>query len=313
MASCVIKPTIKVGNEERESKLFNDLLSFTGNRESAQNIWALSQVPEIMSKLDISRDENGEPTLESLDKALNIKSLLDKNLSLLGEKISLGATDKKGNPIIHKSPELIIDKVIKFNETNKDLVADVAKNEKGYTISVEEKSNDNVEVPARLMFNNSLNNKLLGIMRSLGFNTSINDSMSYNGMFNPLNAMPTADGLRTVIQIAKGQRGEDAFPEEFSHFIIEGLTQVPLVSRLLESLRNPRVVEEILGDNYSKYKDLYGDDFYMLQKEAAAKLLQQRIVEGKAYTRVGEQEKGAYRNNPAINKQQYSQSRRKVF
>lgn len=285
MASCIVKPVIKVGNEERESKLFNDLLSFTGNRESAQNIWALSQVPEIMSKLDISRDENGEPTLESLNKALNIKSLLDKNLSLLGEKISLGATDKKGNPIIHKSPELIIDKVIKFNETNKDLVADVAKNEKGYTISVEEKSIDNVEVPARLMFNNSLNNKLLGIMRSLGFNASINDSMSYNGMFNPLNAMPTADGLRTVIQIAKGQRGEDAFPEEFSHFIIEGLTQVPLVSRLLESLRNPRVVEEILGDSYNKYKDLYGDDFYMLQKEAAAKLLQQHIVEGKAYTR----------------------------
>ena len=122
-------------------------------------------------------------------------------------------------------------------------------------------------------------------MRSLGFNVSINDSMSYNGMFNPLNAMPTADGLRTVIQIAKGQRGEDAFPEEFSHFIIEGLTQVPLVSRLLESLRNPRVVEEILGDSYNKYKDLYGDDFYMLQKEAAAKLLQQHIVEGKAYTR----------------------------
>ena len=66
MASCIVKPVIKVGNEERESKLFNDLLSFTGNRESAQNIWALSQVPEIMSKLDISRDENGEPVSKGM-------------------------------------------------------------------------------------------------------------------------------------------------------------------------------------------------------------------------------------------------------
>ncbi len=285
MASCVIKPTIKVGNEERESKLFSDLLSFTGNRDSAQIIWALSQVPDIMKGLNVNRDENGEPTLESLDKALNIKSLLDNNLSLLGEKISLGATDSKGNNIVHKRPELIIDKVIKFNESNPALVADVSKNEEGYVISVEEKNNSNSDSPARLMFNNSLNNKLLGIMRSLGFDVSINSTMSYNGMFNPLDARPTAEGLRAVIQIAKGQRGEDAFPEEFSHFIIEGLTQLPLVSRLLESLRNPRAVEEVLGDSYNKYRELYGNDFYMLQKEAAAKLLQQHIVEGKAITR----------------------------
>ena len=282
MASCIVKPTIKVGNEEKESKLFNDLLSFTGNRESAQTIWALSQVPEITKNLNLERDTNGEPTLESLDRVLDIKTLLDNKLSLLGEKVNLGASDTKGNTIIHKNPELIIAKVIKFNESHPTFVADVSKNEKGYTISVEERTTENAEVPAKLMFNSSLNNKLLGIMRSLGFDATINNSMSYNGIFNPLDAKTTADGLRTVIQIAKGQKGEDAFPEEFSHFIIEGLTHVPLVSRLLESLKNPRVVEEILGDSYSKYKDLYENDFYRLQKEAAAKLLQQYITSGKS-------------------------------
>lgn len=281
MASCIVKPTIKVGKEEKESKLFNDLLSFTGNRESAQTIWALSQVPEIMKNLSVVRDENGEPTLESLDKALNIKVLLDNKLSLIGEKVTLGATDTKGNTIIHRDPELIIAKVIKFNESHPSLVADVSKNEKGYVVSVEEKTIENSDIPAKLMFNNSLNNKLLGIMRSLGFDVTVNNSMSYNGIFNPLDAKTTADGLRTVIQIAKGQKGEDAFPEEFSHFIIEGLTHVPLVSRLLDSLKNPRVVEEILGDTYSKYKDLYENDFYRLQKEAAAKLLQQHITKSK--------------------------------
>ena len=285
MASCIVKPTIKVGNEERESKLFNDLLSFTGNGESAQTIWALSQVPEIMNKLDITRDENGEPTLESLDKALDIKSLLDSKLSLLGEKISLGATDKKGKNIVYDEPELIIDKVIRFNESNPSLVADVTTNEDGYIITVEEKTSENLDVPARLSFNSSLNNKLLGIMRSLGFDVSVNSNMSHNGMFNPLNATSTAEGLKTVIQIAKGQKGEGSFPEEFSHFIIEGLTKTPLVGRLIDSLRNPRVVEDILGDSYNTYKELYDNDSFMLQKEAAAKLLSQYIIEGKPSTK----------------------------
>lgn len=285
MASCILRPTIKVGNEERESKLFNDLLSFTGNSESAQIIWALSQIPSITDGFTLVKDENGEPTLESLDKALNIKSLLDNKISLLGEKVSLGATDKEGNNIVYKNPEIIIDKVVKFNEANPNLVADVSKNENGYTISVEEKNESNYEKPAKLLFNSSLNNKLLGIMRSLGFDVAVNSSMSYNGVFNPLDATTTTEGLRTIIQIAKGQRGEDAFPEEFSHFIIEGLTKNNLVSRLLESLKNPRVVEEILGESYDKYKELYNNDSYMLQKEAAAKLLQQHILGGQTFNK----------------------------
>ena len=278
MASCILRPTIKVGKEERESKLFDDLIAFTGNRESAQAIWALSQIPEITKKLDIVRDENGEPTLESLDRALDIKSLLDNKLSLLGEKISLGATDTKGNPIFHKDVTTVLDRVTSFNKSNKNLVADISRSEKGYTISVEEKTLDNSDVPSKLEFKSSLNNKLLGIMRSLGFDASINETMHHNGIFNPLNATETAEGLRTVIQIAKGQRGEDAFPEEFSHFIIEGLTHTSLVGRLLESLKDPRVIEEILGSDYETYKKLYNNSLYMLQKEAAAKLLQQYIT-----------------------------------
>lgn len=285
MSSCIVRPTIKVGNEEKESILFNDLLSFTGNRESAQVIWALTQVPEFVNNLSVERDENGEPTLESLNKALNIKNLLNNQISLLGEKIALGATDKNGNTIIHKNPEPIISKVVRFNEENPTLVADINKSEEGYSISVEEKTSDNVDVPSKIIFNNSLNNKLLGIMRSLGFDVSINSTMSHNGMFNPLDANSTAEGLRTVIQIAKGQRGEDSFPEEFSHFIIEGLSKTSLVSRLLDSLNNSRVVEEILGDSYDTYKTLYDGDFYMLQKEAAAKLLSQHIIEGTAPSR----------------------------
>lgn len=280
MASCVLIPTIKVGDNEVESKLFKDLLSYTGNRESALNFWALSQIPEVIEKIDVIRDENGEPTLESLDKALNIKGILEGKVSLLGQKISLGATDKKGNPIKHKDPNVALERVIKFNEENPNLVADVVGGENGYIISLEEKNSSNSEVPSKLAFKSSLNNKLLGLMRSLGFDAKVNTNIGHRGMFNPLQAETTAEGLRTVIQIAKGEKGEDAFPEEFSHFIIEGLNNNPLVIRLLQALQNPRVIEEILGDSYNTYKDMYNGDSLMLQKEAAAKLLQQHIKEG---------------------------------
>lgn len=285
MASCAIKPTIKVGNEERESKLFSDLLSFTGNRESAKTIWALSQIPEIINSISISRDENGEPTLESLNKALDIKALLNNELSLLGEKINIGAVNKNGTPIIYTTPKEPISKAIEFNKQNRDLVADVSIAEQGYTISVEEKNLENIDIPAKLEFKNALNNKLLGIMNSLGFTAEVNSSIAHNGVFNPLNAPTTAEGLRIVIQIAKGERGEEAFPEEFSHFIIEGLSHIPLVERLLNSLNTQDILEEVLGDQYNTYRSLYKDDFYMLQKEAAAKLLQEHIVNGKSSIR----------------------------
>ena len=35
-SSCKITPTVKVGNEEKDSKLFKELTSFTKNREIAK-------------------------------------------------------------------------------------------------------------------------------------------------------------------------------------------------------------------------------------------------------------------------------------
>ena len=69
--SCSIAAHVRNSNGEIvESKLFNDLLSFTGNRESAQNIWALSQVPEIMSKLNIYLTQTQTQTNSELIKKL---------------------------------------------------------------------------------------------------------------------------------------------------------------------------------------------------------------------------------------------------
>ncbi len=286
MNSCKIIPTIKVGQEEVESKLFKDLLEYgRGDRKFANYIWGLTRVPEFISSLQgIVRDSNGEPTINSLVKAMDLKGILKGNTSLSIEKKELGAVDDNNKPIVHKSINSIITKVIDYNRSNQDLVADIHKVEGGYTISLDRKNNDNSEVPNNLMFKNALNNQLLGIVRRLGFDVKVDDKSTYDGIFDPTNAEYTSDGLRTVIRIAKGEVGENAFPEEFSHLIISGLRREPLVSRLLNSLSDTQVISEILGNEFDKYYTKYNGNIDLLTQEAAAKLLYRHITNPKEPT-----------------------------
>lgn len=283
MNSCKIIPTIKVGNKEVESSLFKDLLEYSkGDRKFTNYIWGLTRVPEFVSSLQgITKDSNGEPTISSLVKAMDLSGILKGNTSLSIEKMELGATDSNSRPIIHKSINSIINKVIDYNRNNLDLVADIHKTDGGYTISLDRKNSSNSEVPNNLMFKNSLNNQLLGIVRRLGFDVKVDDKLTYDGIFDPTNAEYTADGLRTVIRIAKGEVGENAFPEEFSHLIISGLKQEPLVSRLLNTLSDKQVIVEILGEDFEKYYNKYKGDFDLLSQEAAAKLLHKHITNPK--------------------------------
>ena len=277
--SCAIIPKIKVGNEEKESNLFKGLLSLTGNRETTKTIWGMTKSPEFMElvgKVDL--DENGEPTLESLSKKLNIKKVLKGNVSLIVEKQEIGAIDSKGNPIVYDNYTDIIQKAMDFNREHPDIVADISKNEKGYIITLENKTVRNADIPNRLIFKNNLNNQLLGIVRKLGFDVKTDSTMPYAGIFDPVHAETTAEGLKTVIRIVKGKAGEEVFPEEFSHLMITGLLSNGLVSRLVNSLKNEDIIREILGDSYDSYYSKYDGDTDMLAQEAAAKLLQEHII-----------------------------------
>lgn len=277
--SCEIIPTIKVGNEKRESKLFRDLLSLTNNRETTKILWGMTKSPEIQQLLgDIETDENGEPTIEALNSKINIKALLNGQVSLMLEKQSIGAIDKKGNTILYDNFTDITNRVIDFNRENPDIVANITKGNGKYSIIVEPKTLENADVPNKLIFRNNLNNQLLSTMRKLGFDVKLEDNPTYPGVFDPINAETTAEGLKTVIRIAKGEIGEEAFPEEFSHLIISGLLQQPLVDRLVKSLKQESVLEEVLGDSYNSYRQKYNNDLDLMAQEAAAKLLQSHIV-----------------------------------
>ena len=281
MAHCVYKPTIINKGQENESKLFNDLLSLTGNRESSKYLWGLSQIKEFTDTLDnLEYDENGEVTVESLNKAINIKDFIDGKTSLLTEKRSIGAIDKNDNPINYQYSEDIIDKVNLFNQENESLVASIDRNGDKFVINVEQKNLENSEIPNQQMFSNNLNNHLRGIMQSLGFDVEVKNSSAYHGVFDPTTGQMTADGLRIVVKVGKGELGEKAFPEEFSHVAIAGLQKEPLVQRTMSLLNSREIIEEVLGEeDFEKYDKQYEGDFPRLQKEAAGKLLQKHIVQ----------------------------------
>ena len=283
MAECIYIPRVDELNKEKKnnnpSKLFRDLVKITGDREKAKVIWGLSKVPGLLSRLnlDLEYDENGEPTAASLDRSLDFSSIFGGKTSLLTEKRNVGATDKEGNPIEYSNPQKLYDKIEEYNDRTPYVTAYPVLNNDKYTIDVAYRTKENEDKVKSVVFHNELNRQLQSIMRKLGFDVQHLDSTNKNkmvaGLFNPMFAEDTSSKLKTVIKVSKGILGEEAFPEEYAHFAIEGLKNHPLVQRLLKYVSDNNMAESILGDDYEDYVKQYNGDVSLLNKEAAGKLL----------------------------------------
>ena len=82
--SCVFIPTVKTKDRgEVESKLFKDLLSHTNNdRTLSGQIYAATKMIGGLNKLEgIKYDKNGEPTYNSLNKAIGLDEIINGNKS----------------------------------------------------------------------------------------------------------------------------------------------------------------------------------------------------------------------------------------
>lgn len=276
---CVLTPGVNKDLSGEPSALHSDLVDYLGDRDLANAVYAAVKAEGLdMSKLEY--DKNGEPTIESVARQLPLRKMV-KESSLSVEKEEVGAIDEKGNQILYDSIESAKQRIGEFNDENPDLIAYPVRQDKKFAINVSYKNEQNYQKPQEVEFNSRLHNSLLGIMRSLGFTAITDDSVE--GIFDPLNALETANGLKAVIRVAKGERGENAFTEEYSHLMIEGLQNHPLVIRILNSLRNEEAIRRILGEDYDRYSKLYTEngrvDMDRMAKEAAGKLLQ-RYIEG---------------------------------
>lgn len=275
--SCRLAPSVfkREGKkiEEKDSKLFRDIKKAVKDSETAWKMWAYTKTPEFKSeyKDSIEYDELGEVTFPSLIKALGLEEIYNNQ-----KGADEAARDYGFNNTTFENAGTAIDKINQFNSKEKKFIAYLHKTDRGYKVKVVTRNSQTIETARNQSYNSALTGEIISLLHTMGFNVEWVNDPKYDGLFNPENAT-LHDGLLTLISIAKGQRGEDALPEEFSHLIIEGLINHPLVQRLLNSLEDTQV-QEILGDNYDNYTQEYDNDILKLKKEAAGKLLAQHIT-----------------------------------
>lgn len=279
-SGCIITPSVskRVGRETvtKPSKLFQDIYTATRDRELTKYLWALSHSSSFRQAADnLEYDDMGEVTYASLMKSLKINDAMEELKDLNAKKKEYGLI--KGSTVktfdSYQEALLLAEEI---NSNEKNYVAVTKKNGDGkYIIDLVNKTAKTLQQAEEVSFNNALNNELLDLLRSLGFDVSVVSDARFAGLFDPTNAT-FVDGLIQAIKIAKGEKGEAAFPEEVCHLLIEGLLQHPLVQRLLNTL-DRATIKEILGDNYEKYAEKYNNDSSRMQKEAAGKLLAEYI------------------------------------
>ena len=266
--SCEWIPEIK----GQQSKLFLDLMNITGDRSKAKELYSLVSNSEVQRILNLQMDELGEPTLQSIME--NISS----PRRFFGEKGYMRYIEKtEGLDRPFSTFEEAEEKFNSLKDRFSEYAFSILPSDMGYTVNMSDKSSG-LQAMKKTMFNGRLQNRLLGILRNLGFDVRMGTTAGIAGRFSPMSARENAEGLRTVIEIAKGKKGEEVFPEEFAHVMIEGLSSHPLVIRLLDRLSSEGAVQEVLGEDYERYRHLYDNNTELLRKEAAGRLLADAIV-----------------------------------
>lgn len=275
--SCELVPSIR----GHKSKLFQDLLNHTKNRELTKQLWAVAQSRELLKNLgDLERDSNGEVTYDSLKRALNINELIEKSQVGYSDAMSLGLLDGNNHSIEYDSADTLMRKAIEYNDTHDNFVAIVSQKGNKFVATIETRDLDNLGEARKIKFKSALNNKLLSLINSLGFDISFSTDSKLQNVFNPLNAETNATSLKNVIRVSKGQLGEEAVPEEVSHLIIAGLKNHALYNRIA-SFYTPEMVKAVLGEQYDTYYELYKDGNIdveeYLKDEAIGKVLAEML------------------------------------
>ena len=176
----------------------------------------------------------------------------------------------------------LLQKVLDFNTNSPykdDYVARVIKIQDSETggvyigINVERRNRMNSIEAEQIEYNENLNSKLRRILEKFGIKVGVLNDLEerrgINGVTDFSRAKDAAEGLIELIRLAKGERGEKALPEEFSHFIIEAMGDNPLITRLINLIASKGLAQEIMGDAYDAYTLEYGGNELKLAKEAA--------------------------------------------
>jgi hypothetical protein len=298
--NCAIIPQVRNNKDQIvDSRLFKDLLAYTGNnRAETTRLYLITKSSEFIKDWNprLTLDENNEPTLRSLLQKTNFSDIIPESKVLERLNREIGYY-KRGmdRPALwvnnDENYQKLLQKVISFNQTSDfrdDYVAKIIKIQDTESprifigVKVEKRNRLNSIDADKMAYNANLNSRLRDILAAngiaVGALTDLEKRMGINGVTDFDVARTAANGMIEMIRLANGIEGEKALPEEFAHFAIEAMGESPLINRLINNLSSSGLIGEILGDEYETYNTLYKGDTAKLAREAAGKLLAKHLL-----------------------------------
>ena len=299
-ASCSFIPQVrnKKTGAIQDSKLFKDLAIMTPKRAIAVDLYKRITGNEKFKRDWHPRlriDDCGEPYLSSLLEHFNLSRYIDEEVLLEKLNRKIGYYKKGANRLAlwvdnRKNVRYLTQKAMDFNnnsEFRKDYIAQVIgiqDNETGGVfrgVKVVRRTKEFSLQAKQMEVNEKLNERLRDILLahgvSIGVLTALEEKRGINGVTDFSQATDAANGLKEIIRLAHGERGERALPEEFAHFILEAV-DTPIKERMLNMIREGNLAQEIIGENWERYKEMYGEDSETLVKEAAGQLLAKHLL-----------------------------------
>lgn len=273
MSKCITTPTNSKGEI---SPLYLQIKKIVKNINEAIKWYTKATSPEFSKVFPNIKLINGEPTLEDLINKCGFNELIDESriLDFLSSEYH-EVKDCNYNGVFY-----LQDKATQFNTSNpfrNKYYATVESLADHVELSIKPKRKDKNNTPNKIAFNNKLNKLLEEMLNSwgvdIGYLSDIEERLGINGITDLSLAKDTAEGFKTLIRIAKGEKGEKALPEEFAHTAVAMMGEHPLKNRVLNTLRDESVLSKIFNSDYDNYYRKYNGNINLLAEEALGKLI----------------------------------------
>ena len=295
---CVMIPKVRNNNNELvDSKLFQDLLSYTNDRTLATELYMKTKTEQFKDMYDTKLDINGEPTIKSLFTETDISEYISQDKILEKLNKDIGNIDSKSNPLTYEdnlqNRKSLSSKVVSFNNNsdfNNEFVAIIIKDSEDSSLMKSEvvrRTKENIQLAKDIEFSYNLTDRLENLLNKWGIGISVltayDEALGVKGVADFSNIEKTAEGLISLIRLANNKEGIDALPEEFSHVVIEAVKDNPLINRLIDNIQNKQLYKEILSpEDLERYNEIYEGNEEILSREAAAKLLAKHLLNGQS-------------------------------
>lgn len=275
--SCVLHPRL---NNGEKSPLFSRLKNFLDDRKSAEDVYYKAINPSFREAFpNVRFDHNGEPLLEDLITQCGV------GYSKSNEAMLDYLNSEYGTESVPKTMQSVIElqnKAASFNinnPLNKRYSAEITSSGHDVSMEIVTATGNERDLGRQQKFNAELNSQLVKLLNSWGADvaalTELEEASNVNGVMDLSASINAATGLKEVIRIAKGERGQEVLAEEWGHFVVDAVKDSPLRDRMLNSLKNEEVLQRVLGSEYDRYNEVYKGDIDLMAKEALGKMMAQ--------------------------------------